>query len=71
LLTYVIVGGLIARIEMAKFSLTRHVVAKRCAALLASLTILKETLAATRCFAGEVDFVARELKERAVGWPNL
>ncbi len=62
LLTWPIAGGLIARIEMAKFSRSLGTLLQNGVPLLASLTILKETLG-NAVFREAVDFVARELKE--------
>ncbi len=62
LLTWPIAGGLVARIEMAKFSRSLGTLLQNGVPLLASLTILKDTLG-NAVFREAVDFVARELKE--------
>ena len=62
LLTWPVAGPLIARIEMAKFSRSLGTLLQNGVPLLASLTILKETLG-NAVFREAVDFVARELKE--------
>lgn len=62
LLTWPVAGGLIARIEMAKFSRSLGTLLQNGVPLLASLSILKETLG-NAVFRDAVEFVARELKE--------
>ena len=62
LLGWPIAGGLIARIEMARFSRSLATLLQNGVPLLASLAILKETLG-NAVFREAVDFVARELKE--------
>ncbi len=62
MLGWPIAGRLIARIEMAKFSRSLATLLENGVPLLASISILKETLN-NAVFRGALDFVSRELKE--------
>jgi general secretion pathway protein F len=62
LLGWGIIGRLIGRIEMARFARSLATLLENGVPLLASLSILKETLN-NAVFRGALDFVSRELKE--------
>jgi general secretion pathway protein F len=71
LLSWPIAGGLIARIEMARFSRSLATLLQNGVPLLTGLSILKETLG-NAVFRDAVDAVARELKEgRGMAKPML
>ena len=61
-LRWPIVGGLVARVEMARFSRSLGTLLQNGVPLLAGFSILKDTLG-NAVFRNAVDFVSRELKE--------
>jgi general secretion pathway protein F len=71
LLGWPVIGGLLARVEMAKFARSLATLLQNGVPLLAGLSILKDTLG-NAVFRGAVEVVSRELKEgRGMSKPML